>query len=116
MSEQKNQHTPGPWRADESGRDVRTGGVGGLFVARIYAVPREDNPSVYTDEQVANAHLIAAAPELLDACRTLIKYCSRRDGSLANYEDWLQGFIEDESTIIECVEKAVAAIQKAEIR
>lgn len=65
-------HTPGPWTVDNCGRDVRAGGIGGLFVARIYAVPHEDDPHGYGDEQFANAHLIAAAPELKDGCNALI--------------------------------------------
>ena len=56
---------------DNCGRDVRAGELGGLFVARIYAVPDEDNPSGYGDEQLANAHLIAAAPEMYEALKTI---------------------------------------------
>ena len=54
--------------------------------------------------------LVAANEALLDASRTLIKYCSQRDGSLASYEDWMQCFIEDGSTITDAVEKAQAAL------
>lgn len=67
-------HTPGPWTVDNCGRDVRAGGIGGLFVARIYAVPQEDNPSGYGDEQLANARLIAEAPVLLKALETVRSY------------------------------------------
>lgn len=66
-------HTQGPWKADTNGRDVRVDSRGGLFVARTYAIPVEDNPDdAYAAEQKANAHLIAAAPELLEALKALL--------------------------------------------
>lgn len=73
-------------------------------------------PEGRVDIQAANARLIAAAPYLLEACQTLIKYCSLRDGSLGQYADWIQTFVEDGSTIFEAVEMAAAAIAKAEGR
>lgn len=73
MSEQK--HTPGPWLA--SGTIVDAGDVhaDGARVAKCwtstFAPPRE--------ESAANANLIAAAPDLLAACKL-----------------WDQGFVEGE--------------------
>lgn len=114
-------HTPGPWT------------VGGLFpngpgfsvtaegkcyhVCGCGAAQHSHPGAAFTDEECkANGRLIAAAPDLLAACQALIKYCSRRDGSLARYQEWMQAFIEDGSTITEAVERAADAIAKAEGR
>src|SRR4051812_45667251 len=109
--------TPGPWRwfsssSIVSGKRVEKQDHGERM---RFLIGADDQGFAHTvglqsgvDE--ANANLIASAPDLLAACQTLIKYCSRRDGSLANYGDWLQCFIEDGSTITEAVERAAAAI------
>ena len=54
-------HTPGPWHSC----DHRVGRQDGARIADTWssAVPR--------DEQAANARLIAAAPELLEALKTV---------------------------------------------
>lgn len=59
-------HTPGPWKVEPE--DDR-------FVVGA------DNQSIYgalarrfDDEAMANAHLIAAAPELLEACKVLLAH------------------------------------------
>ena len=64
-------HTPGPWTiADDNGTDIgiiaRKRGRGGQMVAMVTVdedVPQDD------DERLANARLIAAAPDLLAACK-----------------------------------------------
>ena len=56
-------HTPGPWVADDSNVLV------GRHVLAIVNDP--DQPSHLTEVSKANANLIAAAPELLEAARTL---------------------------------------------
>lgn len=73
-------HTPGPWRVDDdNAKNVRAGGVGGLFVAKTYAIPVEDNPDdAYNREQIANARLIAAAPDLLEAARVAESFLRHR--------------------------------------
>lgn len=58
--------------------------------------------------------LIAAAPELLVACKTLIRFCSDRHGQSTTYQEWLECFMEDGSTLAECVGKASVALEKAE--
>jgi hypothetical protein len=68
MSEQ---HTPGPWNAlKKRGRgfvvDVPCGGFEfGYRVAEVHVGEKPDS------EIVANAHLIAAAPELLEALKEI---------------------------------------------
>ena len=58
-------HTPGPWKASALGRTVTDGAE--QVVCR---------PSAYAnnaERQVANARLIAAAPELLDALQEIVE-------------------------------------------
>ena len=67
-----NKHTPGPWKFYDDSNDGKTNRIEivaiGKTVARIYhSVPEEDIP---------NARLIAAAPELLEAVNAL---CDRID-------------------------------------
>jgi hypothetical protein len=69
-------HTPGPWNAD--GYHVRQSGINGTrMIADVcYTGPHHTPPAEYpkscrfADE--ANARLIAAAPELLEALEMLI--------------------------------------------
>lgn len=64
-------HTPGPWRVSNAAQVY----AGNLFVAHCYnqsGQPRQKN----IEEIAANAHFIAAAPELLDALQDL-------------FDDWL---------------------------
>jgi len=60
-------HTPGPWRIGDAGNTVfgpPTSAISPRTVARIPKVPLPCKVSEI-DENIANAHLIAAAPELL---------------------------------------------------
>lgn len=73
-----NKHTPGPWsRArDERFRHDNSAGVraaNGLYIAAAL-----DRNSCDLDEEVeANARLIAAAPDLLAACREALENLDR---------------------------------------
>jgi hypothetical protein len=62
----------------------------------------------------ADARAFVALPALIEASRTLLKYCSRRDGSIASHEDCVMTFVEDGSTLSECIEKAQAALAQAD--
>jgi len=76
------QHTPGPWRAGRPDMATYISGYQGKY---IYAGDQEDpEKSRYVAaavghdvenwaEVMANAYLIAAAPELLGVCRSLLK-------------------------------------------
>lgn len=55
-------HSRGPWEAEC--KDIYD--IDGDFVARLY--------NTKPDEVEANAHLIAAAPELLAACKEAVLY------------------------------------------
>ena len=86
-------HTPGPWSFYDDSNDGKTNRIEivavGKTVARIYhSVPAEDLP---------NARLIAAAPDLLEALKDML------DG----HEDACTGYGEG------AAEKARAAIAKA---
>lgn len=66
-------HTPGPWPITETGDGKRfvigeglVGGPKGYEVAEVYS---DDAPY---EEAIANARVIAAAPDLLIACRHLV--------------------------------------------
>lgn len=54
-------HTPGPWTS----HDFWVGNEGGMMVADCVT---EHNKNLPSKEKYANARLIAAAPELRDAC------------------------------------------------
>jgi hypothetical protein len=83
-----NQHTPGPWEID--GNEIFA--EGDYFVARVNAnqyTPNTDKRKAVTSrnwsmaaQDEANARLIAAAPDLLNALRGLIAaYGGDRDYS-----------------------------------
>ena len=69
-------HTPGPWTADRDGVILGTLGPARPFVGRI-----DDD---YNDGQTAaNRHLIAAAPDLLEALRGFHPSQIKTQGELA---------------------------------
>lgn len=63
-------HTPGPWSLRHGGRHDgdRLVTSGGSDICRMDGGPNDDS------ETLANARLIAAAPELLDALRNLLDW------------------------------------------
>ena len=86
-----NKHTPGPWSV---------GGPTG-FVNQVYIEPAIGAVYGSGDEAQANAHLIAAAPELLEALQEAL-------------EDWDDDHFDEEYPYrAEWAEKARAAIAKA---
>ena len=73
MSEPK--HTPGPWEADES-RAMTAINTADKHVAMVNI-----SHQVSIAEHHANARLIAAAPEMLDALESLVSCISETRGS-----------------------------------
>ena len=67
------QHTPGPWRVkkDQGELQVWRHEPNESPITRIAAVCRQPFPIDHGDH-VANARLIAAAPDLLAACRLML--------------------------------------------
>ena len=89
-------HTPGPWSFYDDSNDGKTNRIEivaiGKTVARIYhSVPDEDLP---------NARLIAAAPELLASLQIMVDRFIDTEGSFGAWEN-------------EAIEVARAAIAKA---
>lgn len=83
--------TPGPWRVDITRREYSTavlfdtrvtGGVRIRCVAEVIhpAAPRN---TLGAQEREANAQLIAAAPDLLEACRRLLGWAFWDQGGSA---------------------------------
>lgn len=140
MAEQK--HTPGPWifsefckadgspieTVDDVADTVRQSAQRGTR-AQLFGVSLDDadTPDAEGRSTVVcytgngpnahnNARLIAAAPDLLAACKTLIRYATQRDGAPADIGDVIMTFVEDGSTLNECLDAAAGAIDKAEGR
>lgn len=67
-------HTPGPWMV-QNGKIVEKC-YNGFVIADV-----RNATEVMADE--ANACLIAAAPELLEACKAYIRYCDDGEGEIA---------------------------------
>jgi len=69
VSTQEGKHTPGPWVIAHKS-NIRDGAIWAanecVYVAQVYNVERQTDAS-RADERQANARLIAAAPELLEA-------------------------------------------------
>ncbi len=71
MNTQTTKHTPGPWKIDENNElplAVIQDHEEGQGICELETV------SFDTDETQANARLIAAAPELLEACKNLVAF------------------------------------------
>ena len=92
------QHTPGPWRVDEFIFSAHTG-------QRI-ADPFCEDQDIPDVELAANAHLIAAAPDLLRALIDLKALLAAPNKNLPHYHSQCESAIRD----------ANAAIAKAEGR
>lgn len=62
--------TPGPWELDSSGQRVWNPKIKCGHIAHIYCKDSSSGTKFYRDETAkANARLISAAPELLEACK-----------------------------------------------
>ena len=70
-------HTPGPWTIDDTGPhefeeghvELNIWGPDGAYFGAIAAICND-----YSGDMDSNARLIAAAPELLEALRTVCEY------------------------------------------
>lgn len=70
-------HTPGPWIVNDwssSGRSVRSK-IGMHIASKRWG--NDLTGQEYRDEMISNAHLIAAAPDMLDALQSLLSYFER---------------------------------------
>lgn len=95
-------HTPGPWAANKDTAFVRTADDDQYAVAAVYG--RSGNAGD-DDIAIANARLIAAAPELLDALMKLLNAVrSNNEGGTAKTQD--QIFEEAGHAAIDAINKA----------
>ena len=105
-----NKHTPGPWTvtADGAGWYIECSPERGHSVAYIRAEIGEEDPDTSDNEKEANARLIAAAPELLEALSKFVEFAELH-GEVV--------FAGGGMTVIDamnaCTTKARAAIAKA---
>lgn len=96
-------HTPGPWKVGINGNDslsIWTIAPSTNVVAVLHDVPHENNTK-------ANAHLIAAAPELLNACVAAFHYIFR-DGKQVADNDW------SKERVLEFIKAAIAKAESKE--
>lgn len=72
LTEQPATHTPGPWTSTVSPfGQVEVRGDEGAFVCRLRHMDGEFDTTILTEQNKANARLIAAAPELLEALKAV---------------------------------------------
>ncbi len=66
-------HTPGPWKVHDEGHSYPWEIFpmeGGTLIARV---SKEANTDITPEIAAANAHLIAAAPDLLEALKSILR-------------------------------------------
>lgn len=88
----ESKHTPGPWKIDEQ----EDGSILGIwdnnpepYETKCVAMMDASNDSlVSTKEMWANAHLIAAAPDLLEACEKAFERLSYINKSYPLNDTW----------------------------
>lgn len=98
-------HTPGPWRPFAWGKKV--GVTGDLNTADIALVSGFDtNRSL--DEEMANARLIAAAPDLLDAVVATRKLVAEAALTGFNYADgnWAERLFANQAVLSAAIKEA----------
>jgi len=61
------QHTPGPWHYRPVVHEIQAG----PFNVKVAQMPMDGQGRSY-DENLANAAIIAAAPDLLEACKQIV--------------------------------------------
>jgi len=85
-------HTPGPWNTDEKDHDDPYQDIRVVGSRRNICLVWMDDAPVkdYNDEQQANARLIAAAPDLLEALKSILPFIPKTsfiDGGAAKYSE-----------------------------
>lgn len=118
----KPEHTPGPWNVAEDWNTTDSGNLevlgGETNEAIICAIWPHGESELSTDcaEAVANAQLIAAAPELLAACRQIVWKLSHyfHDSTVFNSDGSICGtytgpaLLDKNDAVIKLVERAIA--------
>lgn len=76
----KNNHTPGPWKVSD--REMKVNEHGALGIDIDFSKTTLNNATVWciddspNEEELANANLIAAAPELLKVAEWALQLCT----------------------------------------
>lgn len=96
-------HTPGPWIA--AGKHITQDDGGVVAYTTAYAKP--------TPRQVADARLIAAAPELLGELRKAREFIHMDRVSLADAHNGPDGLDEDSAAAVAEYDEALARIDAA---
>lgn len=81
MTETKTKHTAGPWEVDGHPKDIRPTEIVKRFPDGNCGLICELTHSLFRDSQLANARLIAAAPELLEAAIEALAYIENDEHS-----------------------------------
>lgn len=100
-------HTPGPWTQDEYG-SVKTPSGETLLVEGVALAGRS------TEETRANTRLIAAADDLLAACKAIVAWDEAENNARPYVEDGGIAFRNRLQLCAKAFDKARAAIKKAE--
>lgn len=100
----KAEHTPGPWRVDLESGEIEAGAtvIGTIYGTHDYPCCDED----ITEECAANARLIAAAPDLLAACKNFASLAANLERGSLSASDLKRG-------VMALGNQARAAIQAA---
>lgn len=110
----KTQHTPGPWHYADPFRLLQNSkGRGELWMrgignGSVHVGYSSITPATGSKEALANAQLIAAAPELLEACKAILE-CDTASEDMGG--DW--GTTEWCEWVGQAITQARAAIAKA---
>ena len=114
-------HTKGPWFTSQPHQTIYIEArIGGGLLQEVAAIgPTEGGPL----QQSANARLIAAAPDLLEACQTFAEWLRREDAGFVKAgnsretpegeAEWRAWFLENMRICALAQDQARAAIAKA---
>jgi len=75
-------HTPSPWRADIDEEGFVWNVSTEQRIICVFYSEGEIKPAKQMENAESNARLIAAAPDLLESCKSLLRHCGRYLGPL----------------------------------
>jgi len=107
----KTQFTPGPWHRTPM-QDTIWDCTQDIQIARISDLPSDERGKSNWMQEQANARLIAAAPELLEALQGIIDYAENEAMALGDLKDSDIAEAQASAVVVACC-KARAAIAQA---